>query len=130
MGEATDRRNEFMALVKAIDIQRAELAKLIGELSRTANAIIGEADLLLTASSDEKEAERGTTVKRVTYSTPTGRTDATQPNVIKQRVGQEVRVVEVPKLGPGKRACSNCRQPGHRAKNCTAPPRVKRRRTV
>ena len=23
-------------------------------------------------------------------------------------------------LGPGKRACSKCRQPGHRAKNCTA----------
>lgn len=77
------------------------------------SALISSADELKLAASDEKSAGAQVTKKIVTYGekgAETGRIDVTQPNV--------TAPPNPMKLLPGKRACSLCRQPGHRAQNC------------
>jgi hypothetical protein len=72
---------------------RAMLREMIHREEQVVNLLITEADRLLPAAADEVEAGTSTTKKIVTYGTSV--------------------VVET-----GRRKCSLCRLPGHRAKNC------------
>jgi hypothetical protein len=95
--------------------ERAELMRLAAELSSVLkdvtrpvhlviNKLVEAADSLAIDAADEKAHNEHVTVRRLVH-TKTERIDTKQPNL-------------TPPPGRGKRACSICRQTGHRAQNC------------
>lgn len=73
-------------------------------VNRVVNELIAEADRMLPVVANEREGLTPTQRRQVKMSKAT----AAVPQAVEAP----------PKLAPGKRACSICRKPGHRAQNC------------
>ena len=121
---AIDERAELKRIaneaIAEINKLKALVVAATKRLDVVVNHLLSDADSLALAAADERA--EGVKQTNVTYAkkesvTLTGRIDSTQPNITPPPNPGTV----VPNLGPGKRACSNCRQPGHRAKNCPLP---------
>lgn len=113
-------------LLEAANSLRDEVAKPIKELLHKVNlvtaALEGARDSLALTAADEKEEQQNVRKKNVTYSTPLD-FDPSKLRMSDKPVKSEKETYVAPHkvdsgLGPGKRACSLCRKPGHRAKNC------------
>lgn len=104
MGAAEEREElkriaaQVMEEVKNL---RGSVNSFTKRLDIVINHLLSDADSLALAAADEKSGH--VKVQRMTYDKVTLLpTPAPEPEP----------------LAPGKRACSICRQPGHRAKNC------------
>src|SRR5689334_24307439 len=97
----SEERQEMLAIARTL---QAELQAHNKRVNHVINKLLSEADRtkmeVLAGVTEQPE------VKQVTF---TGRVDSTKMD---EFVGNSVGM---PK---GKRACSLCRQPGHRAQNC------------
>lgn len=104
MQTAEERRDSLMAQAAQLNV---EIRALTTRVQSLISALVGEGDTLLPAVADEKEASRGVRKRAVVYTgTIPAPTTEGAPAVA---------------LGAGKRACSVCRQPGHRAGNAVCP---------
>lgn len=91
---AYEERKALLELAKVLDEKRVELLHTVNKIFEATTALISRADGLATEAAREKEAGEVTKVSTIT-------------------------VDDEPLLpAKGKRACSLCRQTGHRAKNC------------
>ena len=97
---AEERRNELLAA-------KDELIKVMRQVIEPINLITCKLDVEADALINEVMREKNTAprVRAIKYSdTP--------------RESDTMRGLASPKLGKGKRACSICRQPGHRSTTC------------
>jgi len=97
---------ERQKLLEVATSLRDELHRTNDTINKVVNSMLSEADGLLPKAADEIEAGDVKVAKPVKYATETGRVDTSKPNITP------------PPLASGKRACSLCREPGHRASNC------------
>ncbi len=102
---AQEERAELMAMAEKLHIELQRFTKLIHPV---VNKLIEHGDKLLMPAMDEKqEGVKPTTVKLVKFNAP--KVEAT--------VTSEGAPIPTGK-GTGKRACSICRQSGHRSTTC------------
>lgn len=101
---ATEERHELLEMARALLV---ELRQTTVRVHHCIDKLFSEADLLMLAAAAEKEGEKADR-KSVVYSKPV----AVAAVVAAAAEGAPVE------LPPGKRGCSICRKPGHRAPNC------------
>lgn len=109
-----EERAELKRIAQALIEELRSMTKRVHILI---NHVISEADALAIVAADERSAGEHITKKNIVY---TGRIDTTKENLTPPP-GPAREVAEKALLAgvrTGKRACSVCRQPGHRAKNC------------
>lgn len=115
MGSIEDRQ-ELMRIAKEMTQLghelRAELKLFTDRGNLVTNKLVYMGDLLLPAVMDEREQQRGPKGKKIMVYAKGEGTSSVAPPI------DPAQVKEIPKLAPGKRACSICRQPGHRRQNC------------
>lgn len=97
----TEERRELMEMAMVL---QTELKQITSRVHLLTNKLIEASDEMKLISANEISAGESVTKKALTY---TGQIDGMGPNI-----------TVAPKLAPGKRACSLCREPGHRAQNC------------
>jgi hypothetical protein len=103
-----EERAELKRIAQALIEELRSMTKRVHILI---NHVISEADALAIVAADERSAGEHVTKKNIVY---TGRIDTTKENLTPPPGPAR----EVAGVRTGKRACSVCRQPGHRAKNC------------
>jgi hypothetical protein len=107
---ATEDRAERLRIAQEL---LTELRGFRQRIDLVINHMLSDADSLKIAAADEVSRGEVPKTKAITF---TARIDATEPNITPPPA--PAVVVEATPLPPGKRACSICRRPGHRAKNC------------
>lgn len=112
-----EARAQIMELVKVLDQKRAEVQDVVNQLKHEIARLIGHADRMMPAAADSHPEAQGVTTRKLKYSAVPGPREMEKilSHIEKQAASAP------PPLPPGKRACSNCRRPGHRAKNCPNP---------
>jgi len=95
---------ERKALLTAAQELHDLLQSIAPRVRQVVNLLIGAGDELALASADEVSAGTQVTKKNVSYV-----------NTVTGKAGSAA--FDLPFV-PGKRACSLCREPGHRATNC------------
>jgi hypothetical protein len=98
---------EAIAEVNAL---KAQVSACIIRLDKVINHLLSDADSLALEAADERT--EGVTVRKIKTTPVSGRIDTTKPNITPSPGAAVIT------LAPGKRACSNCRKPGHRKQNC------------
>jgi hypothetical protein len=94
---------------------KAAVAACTLRIDKVINHLLSDADSLALAAADERS--EGVTVRKI-------KTTPAEVVVIDTLTGagkliiQKITEASTPTLAPGKRACSLCREPGHRATNC------------
>ena len=100
---AQEERAELMAIAEKLHLQLREFTQAV---HLTVNKLIEQSDKLIMPAMDEKQAGEKPTVKLVKFNAvASGAAPVTTTPVA---VGR----------GTGKRACSICREPGHRSTSC------------
>ena len=100
----TPVRDERMALMQTAQTLIRLLHETNAKINHAVNELVAEADRLLPAVADEREGLTPTQRKELKYITS---------GPVKDMILKPVVMV-----APGKRACSICRKPGHRATTC------------
>lgn len=105
---ATEERK---ALINAAAELQADLQKFTSRVNMLINKLLGEADLLKIAAADEHNNAETVKVTKVKFS------KSSMAGIGEPETGRPLDQI-AGKLGKGKRACSICREPGHRATTC------------
>jgi len=117
---AQDERDALMDMSREV---MAEL-KAVGDRVRLLTAKLVEAgDSLLIQAMDEKQEGVKPSVKKVVYTGSVGDAEQRMLAAVTSvgRISSSTPFSTPMRLAAGKRACSACRQPGHRAGNPVCP---------
>lgn len=106
----TAQEQRDMLMREATEL-KAELRKITTVTNGVINRLLSAGDALLIAAMDEKDADRGTTTRGITYGKRSTKTPRHAPSV----EGPDTPTNTAPK----RRKCSICGTPGHRATTCT-----------
>lgn len=98
MGTTQDERRAIMEQAQLLLDELREMRARVNELTAR---LVEAGDSIIMEAMDEKQGERTTTKRKITYGPA-----APEPK-------------EHEDEAPKKRKCSICRQPGHRATTCT-----------
>ncbi len=115
MGDINDQRDIILALSAALVEHRIAMNKTINDMTAKLTSI---ADGLILPAADEADNEKPRKITKIKYDVPVGESLGGHDD---GNIGPLISVIhkDTPhKLKPGKRACSICRKPGHRAQNC------------
>jgi len=122
----TEERQELMAIARSLmgelETVKSEFAVIRQRIDRTINKLLEASDELKLKSADEIERGESVTKKDVTYTrrpiTSAAMKDMTVATALVAQGVKVGRTLEMVAEVKAKRACSVCREPGHRAQNC------------
>lgn len=111
-----EERAELKRIAQALIEELRSMTKRVHILI---NHVISEADALAIVAADERSAGEHVTKKNVVYGLPKDAVVIDSPTLLAGKLLHEVaEKALLAGVRTGKRACSVCRQPGHRARNC------------
>jgi len=127
-----EERQELMGIARQVITEltaaNAQMHALNERVHITINKLIGEADALKLQAADEISAGTQATVRKVKFSSPANAEKFPEktaviidsPTLLAGKLLHEIaeKALTQVRVAPGKRACSLCREPGHRAQNC------------